>query len=459
MGLMKISAYHKKLGDSVHFIKGISDSVAYEYWDRIYVSTLFTYNWKATIKTIKYYKMLVRDDTSRIVVGGIMASLMPEELWKETGIVPIQGMLSSPRMLDNDNDYIVEDMIPDYELFDGLGQKYTLIKDSYFGYSTRGCVRKCKFCGVHKLEPKFIDYKGIKPYINKIRQLYGEKCHLVLFDNNILASNYFENVINDIRDLGFGKEDKFESINKAGQKTYRQRHVDFNQGTDGRLMKEWHVKLLSKIAIYPLRIAFDHIKDKEIYIKKIRLANKYGINHLSNYILYNYNDTPEELWQRLKINIDLNINYGLAIYSFPMKYIPLNSKDRSYIYEPKWNWQFVRNVYRILNVNKGSVMTNEGYFNRAWGETKDEFIKILHMPERILMFRGREKKSDEIDWEQKYDNLTKNEKKELLEILCQNRTKEKLLEAIINVKNSKLNKILDYYVPPKKENSNLSMFK
>ena len=171
MGLMKISAYHKKLGDRVHFVKGISDSAAYEYWDRIYVSTLFTYNWKVTIKTIKYYKMLVRGDTSRIFVGGIMASLMPEELWKETGIVPIQGVLSSHRMLDDDNDYIVEDMIPDYELFDGSGQKYTLIKDSYFGYSTRGCVRKCKFCGVHKLEPKFIDYKGIKPYINKIRRL------------------------------------------------------------------------------------------------------------------------------------------------------------------------------------------------------------------------------------------------------------------------------------------------
>ena len=53
-------------------------------------------------------------------------------------------------------------------------------------------------------------------------------------------------------------------------------------------MKDRHVKLLSKIALQPLRIAFDHIKDTEIYEQKIRLSAKYEIRHLSNYVLYNY---------------------------------------------------------------------------------------------------------------------------------------------------------------------------
>ena len=44
LGLMKISAYHKRLGDNVTFVKGIRQSVEYEFWDRIYVSTLFTYH-------------------------------------------------------------------------------------------------------------------------------------------------------------------------------------------------------------------------------------------------------------------------------------------------------------------------------------------------------------------------------------------------------------------------------
>lgn len=106
------------------------------------------------------------------------------------------------------------------------------------------------------------------------------------------------------------------------------RRVDFNQGTDARLMKEWHFRLLSKICIKPLRIAFDHIKYAKIYTDKIRLAAKYEIQNLSNYILYNWDDTPNDLWLRLKINIELNKEYDLKIYSFPMKYIPVYSKDR-----------------------------------------------------------------------------------------------------------------------------------
>jgi radical SAM superfamily enzyme YgiQ (UPF0313 family) len=183
LGLMKISAYHKELGDKVTFVKGISQSAETDSWEqsaemktwnRIYVSTLFTYYWQVTVKTIKHYKALVRDDPRKIVIGGILASLMPDEIWDATGIKPITGVLSDAgafSMLDekDDNKLVVDEMIPDYELFDDVSHKYSLINDSFFGYSTRGCPNKCEFCGVNKLEPKFKDYKGIKPYVNKIR--------------------------------------------------------------------------------------------------------------------------------------------------------------------------------------------------------------------------------------------------------------------------------------------------
>ncbi len=460
LGLMKISAYHKKLGDKVRFVKGINVDVAYEeYWDRVYVATLFTYHWKITIQTIKHYKMLVSGDTSRIIVGGIMASLMPEELWKETGIVPITGVLSAPGALGDDNKYILEDMIPDYELFNESPQEYTLVGDSYFGYSTRGCVHKCEFCGVPILEPEFVEYKGIKPYVKKIDELYGQKHHLVLFDNNILHSKHFKKIIYDIIDLGFEEGAKIGYKNKAGQMRYKQRHVDFNQGTDARLMKEWHIKLLSKIALHPLRIAFDHIKLRNVYCNDIRLAAKYGIHRLSNYILYNYKDTPEDFWQRLKINIDLNKEYDLKIYSFPMKYIPIDAKDRTYIDEPRWNWYYIRSVQRILNVLKGSVMTREDFFHRAFGENEKEFLTILHMPERILMYRGSKPQKNEKDWLRKFNKLTDGEKKELLTILCENRSKRKLLALRIQTKNRKLKNILDYYMPDLPVSYNLPLFK
>lgn len=448
LGLMKLSSYHKKLGDRVHFVKGFDGDVPYEYWDRIYITTLFTYHWKMTVEDILFYKNVLHGDISRIFVGGILASLMPEALWKETGVTPIVGILDKPGMLYDDNDFVVDEMIPDYGLFNGSSHRYTLL-DSYFGYLTRGCVNKCEFCGVPKIEPQFRDYRGIKSWIKTIDEAHGQKHHLVLFDNNVIASKKFKEIISDIYDLGFEKGAKLNN---------KLRYVDFNQGTDARLLKEWHFKLFSKIAINPLRIAFDHIKFTRIYSKKIRLAAKYEIQNLSNYILYNYDDTPVDLWRRLKINIEFNRELGLQIYSFPMKYVPLQATDRTYIQEPHWNWQFIRGVQRILNVTKGSVMTGDEFFYRAFGENEEEFLRILHMPEQILMSRGRKPGPDETSWINKFHDLTQSEQGELLSILCQNRTKKSLAGAIKKNKNWKLKAILEYYLPEVDNSKQLSMW-
>lgn len=453
LGLMKISAYHKLLGDKVKFFKGIDKLAPYEYWDRIYVSTLFTYHWKITIDTIKSYKAIVNGDPSRLITGGILASLMPDELWRATGIKPLEGTLSSPGILD-DNDLVIDEMIPDYELFNHSPQKYSLIDDSFFGYSTRGCKNNCEFCGVNKLEPKFIDYKGIKPYINEIRERYGDKPNLVLFDNNILASNQLKKAVNDIIDLGFGRDARF-SYTKGKFKYTKQRTVDFNQGTDLRFMTEDKVKLLSMLALNPLRIAFDHIKFEKKYIEKINLVAKYGIKHLSNYILYNFDDKPEDLWKRLQINIELNKKLDLHIYSFPMKYIPIYQTDRSYINEPSWNWQFIRGVQRISNVLKGTIMPKEDFFYRAFGSDVHEFLEILHMPESIILYRGQEPKSPEIEWRKQFRNLNSVQQKELLRILCENRKLAQLRNAYTETKDMKIKKILQFYIP---EEKNLQLF-
>jgi hypothetical protein len=447
LGLMKLSTYHKRQGDAVRFVKGTHGDLAFEYWDRIYITTLFTYHWKITVEDILFYKNMLHGDTSRIFVGGIMASLMTDALWKETGISPTTGILDTPGMFGDDDDCIIDDLIPDYGLFsDSNG--YTLL-DSYFGYLTRGCVNKCPFCGVPILEPQFRDYRGLKPYVEEIDKAHGEKHHLVLFDNNIVASEKFSEVIEDFIDLGFYRGAKLNN---------RLRHVDFNQGTDARLLKDWHFKLLAKIAISPLRIAFDHVKYTKVYSEKMRLAAKYEIQNLSNYILYNYDDTPRELWRRLKLNIDFNRELGLKIYSFPMKYIPFKSKDRAYINEPNWNWQFIRGVQRILNVTKGTVMTGEDFFYRAFGESEEEFIRILHMPENILMHRKRTPGPKERSWVSKYENLTDSEKRELLDLLCGCRAKGTLVTVIKRTHSQKLKDILEYYLPDSEETDQLSIW-
>ena len=58
---------------------------------------------------------------------------------------------------------------------------------------------------------------------------------------------------------------------------------------------------------------------------------------LSNYLLYNFEDKPEELYYRLRMNVDLCEELGASIYSFPMKYHPINDKFKDYICNPKTN--------------------------------------------------------------------------------------------------------------------------
>lgn len=464
MGLMKLSTYHKMLGDNVKFVKGIKKTEKYSvYYDRIYISTLFTYNWKVTIDTINYYKELVDGDPHKIKIGGIMASLLPEDVHFETGIQPVTGLLENPDPFGDGNDIIIDTLIPDYNLFNKPQQQislfgdealrteypYTLLEDSYFGYSTKGCINRCEFCGVPRLEPKYKRYMDIKPYVNAIKEKYGEKIHLVLFDNNVLASSRLKDIIHDIKELGFEKSALYEYVGKAKQSVRKRRHVDFNQGVDARIMveNEDKVKLLKEVAINPLRIAFDHIDEKDIYIKAIKLAEKYDIRDLSNYILYNWHDTPQDLWRRLKINIDLNRELDLQIYSFPMKYIPLDAKDRGSFISEHWRYYFVRGVQRILNVLKGSVMTSEDFFYRAFGKDEDEFIDILHMPEAILMYRDKKPWWLEQEWFRKFKDLKERGKdKELLEILETCKYQNDIKNASAKTSSGKMKSMLEMYL-------------
>ena len=43
LGLMKISAFHKKRCDDVYFVKGLNQDFRKIYWDRIYISTLLVF--------------------------------------------------------------------------------------------------------------------------------------------------------------------------------------------------------------------------------------------------------------------------------------------------------------------------------------------------------------------------------------------------------------------------------
>jgi radical SAM superfamily enzyme YgiQ (UPF0313 family) len=52
---------------------------------------------------------------------------------------------------DDVNGKPIEDLVPDYSILDHIEYQYP-VSDAYFTYASRGCVRKCAFCGVPKLE-------------------------------------------------------------------------------------------------------------------------------------------------------------------------------------------------------------------------------------------------------------------------------------------------------------------
>ena len=426
LGLMKLSAFHKQRGDHVVFVKGLVKEKKDSVWDRIYISTLFSFYWDITIKTINYYESSVKD-LNNYFIGGPMATIMADEIEEVTGFKPVQGLLNVKGKIKLPEDHLIDNIVPDYDILEQTDYKY-VSDDAYFTYTTRGCVRKCTFCAVPIIEPFYNEYIPIKNQIKTIEKKYGTKKDLLLLDNNVLASPSFEKIINEIKELGFSKDAILNG---------KSRYVDFNQGVDLRKLTKQKMKLLSEIAIRPLRIAFDDIRYKDQYINVINMAAEYGILNLSNYILYNYNDTPKDFYERLKINVDLNKKLGTKIFSFPMKYIPVKNKDRMHVGK-YWNPRFLRGVQCILHVTRGIVSPSKSFFEAAFGRNFSEFEKILLMPDSYIMYRESKKKRNVNNWFNTLENLTSKEKRLFKENILQNN-----FLFVSEYKN--LNKMMSFY--------------
>lgn len=404
LGLMKISFFHKNiLHDYVRFTKGkLPEALSGTKWDRVYVTSLFTFEWKATIEAIEYAKTLV-DSTDKIVVGGIAATMLPDQIFEETGIRPVCGLLNEPGKLGLPGDECIDQITPDYSMLEDVDYVYPF-NDAYFLSATKGCGNKCGFCAVQTLEPKFIPYIDIKDRIKAIDERFGPKKDLILMDNNVLRSPRFNDIIDDIIAAGFGKGATYK--NPRTGKTV-QRYVDFNQGLDALFLTEEKAKRLGEIALRPARVAFDHIEDRDIYERALRLCAKNGITELSNYVLYNsedfggkgkkyHADTPADLYDRMRITLDLldelNAEYGgeqrIAAFSFPMRYIPLSAHERGYV-GSQWNAKFLRAVQRMLVPTQGKGVCSRSFFEADFGKSPEDFVRYLSMPEKLIAARGK----------------------------------------------------------------------
>ena len=488
-------------------------------WDWVGVTTLFTFYWDVTIETIEFAKLLVKDKKN-LMIGGVLASLQPDEIEQATGIRPFSGTLHTPyRDIDEDNPYVIDNLSLDYSILDEIDYEYA-DSGAFYGYSTRGCIRRCPFCAVPTLEPVYQSYLPISERIKRTRHIYGDQQNLLLMDNNILASKDLPQIIEEIRSCGFFPGAKFiqpnlytiairnlrkgindrayirkswkllKEINelkifnekerteifnlrekysllhletctketlistykdfaKYFEKRYARlkgklRYVDFNQGVDARLFNEERVSLLAQIPIRPLRIAFDDIKMKDIYLRAITLSVNHGMKDFSNYLLYNFKDEPLDLYRRLRINVDLCEELNVSIYSFPMKYHPIrneHSHDRDYVGE-HWNRKYIRAVQAILNATKGKIGRGVSFFEKAFGKNEEEFMELLIMPETFLLFRFFfEHIGYTQQWRKEMSELSDEERNELYPLIFNNEFNH--IEDITD--NEKFRHILTYY--------------
>lgn len=226
LALMKISAWHKGQGDSVEWYNPFGE------YDIVYMSKIFSF-------TPDYGQWIT--NTKHIRKGGTgydLHSVLPEEM---------------------------EFVKPDYSLYSSIDHK------TVYGFLTRGCPNKCKWCVVPRKEG------NIRPYMDVDDVAVGGRTNLILMDNNVLACDY-----------------GLEQISKIIDRGYR---VDFNQALDARLVTDDIAKLLAKVKwIDVIRFGCDTPKQIKECEEAMRMIDSYRKNP-AQYLMYTMigNDFDEAL--------------------------------------------------------------------------------------------------------------------------------------------------------------------
>ena len=215
LACMKLSGYHKEIGDEVHLLAAYENLASY---DIVYIAKAFT-------------------DT--YVPEHVLE--FPNVTYGGTGFF----YDTAPPLPDE-----IEHHFPDYHLYDAYLDEYNITDRKWYtdysiGYTTRGCIRGCSFC-VNKDSRKVVAHSPVSEFLDESRP------KIALLDDNILAFGGWEAV--------------FESLNESGKR------FQYRQGMDIRLLtkKKANVVFNSK---YDGRVlfAFDDISDRDIIEERLRM--------------------------------------------------------------------------------------------------------------------------------------------------------------------------------------------
>jgi len=253
LALMKLSAYHKKLGDDVSMYMPIFD------YDKIYMSKVFTFS--------KDRKINSNAEIERGGTGYDLEKKLPDE---------------------------IDGVFPDYSLYD--------IKDTAYGYLTRGCPRKCDFCIVAKKEGDKTEQKY------KLNQFWNGQKNIKLLDPNITAAPNF--------------------IDLMGELAETKASIDFTQGLDLRLLTDKKIEAIKKVNVKLIHFAWDRVEDEKIICEKLKLFLEITNYHYTKcivYVLVNFNSTFEQDLYRIHKIKELGANPYVMVYE-------AKTADRKYKY-------------------------------------------------------------------------------------------------------------------------------
>lgn len=267
--LMKLSAYHKGLGDSVEWYMPFDGE-----YDLVYVSKVFSTT--PTSRDVIQAKEVVYGGS-----GFCIHLVHGRELWKEpacdTGHLRFQSVLP----------HEVEHIMPDYTL-------YPNFKDTAMGFLTRGCPRLCRFCHVGAKEGA----KSVK--VADLSEWWCGQRDIILLDPNLLACRSWRDLLGQLADSGA--------------------RVDINQGMDARLLTKEKVELLNNIKLKTIHFAWDSYRSKTSVLRGLEVfreyySRKFEKGHQAQvYVLTNYNTTPEQDLERIYTLRDMGYDPYVMVY-------------------------------------------------------------------------------------------------------------------------------------------------
>ena len=278
IGLLKLATYHRKKGNAICIVRGevAAEEILFEHPNginskytipnEILITSCFTYWSKYVKKSVLYYKKLFPD--AKIIVGGIYASLMPEHCKKYTKCDEVFVGVHEG----------AEKCRPNYRYI----EKHYGNIDYQIIHTSRGCIRRCKYCGVDRVEPEFKYKSSIKDEI--------VKRNIVFYDNNLLANPHIKSILTE---LAYMKE--------KGKILW----CEPQSGIDGRiLIKNPELAFLMKKANFKnIRISWDGNYEDYINIEKqVNLLRKVGYIERDIFVFMRYNwEIPFEEMEKKRL--------------------------------------------------------------------------------------------------------------------------------------------------------------